>query len=76
MRGHVAALPIQHERAGERGNLRRIYQSLPASYLYKGLQRLAGRRTASTCLWLDEVRGCLEGFSYYWTASRASRSSG
>jgi hypothetical protein len=29
----------------------------------QGLRRLAGRRTASTCLWLDEVRGCIEGFS-------------
>ena len=75
MRGHVAALLVQHERTGERGNLRRIYRSLPGWYLHQGLRRLSGRRTASTCLWLDEVRGCLEGFSYYWTASRTSPSS-
>jgi GT2 family glycosyltransferase len=75
MRGHVAALLVQHERTGERGNLRRIYWSLPGWYLRQGLRR-AGRRTASTCLWLDEVRGCLEGVSYYWTAPRTSTSYG
>ena len=68
MRGHVAALLIQHERTGERGNLRRLYRVLPGWYLRQGLRRLAGRRRASTCLWLDEVRGYLEGFSHYWTA--------
>jgi GT2 family glycosyltransferase len=76
MRGHVAALLVQHERTGERGNLRRIYRSLPGWYLRQGIRRLTGRRTASTCLWLDEVRGCLEGFSYYWAAPRTSTSSG
>ena len=68
MRGHVAALLIQHERTGERGNLRRLYRVLPGWYLRQGLRRLAGRRRASTCLLLDEVRGYLEGFSYHWTA--------
>jgi hypothetical protein len=71
----VAALLVQHERTGERGNLRRISRSLPGWYLRQGLRRLAGRRTASTCLWLDEVRGCLEGISYYWNAPRTSTSS-
>jgi glycosyltransferase involved in cell wall biosynthesis len=75
MRGHVAALLIQHERTGERGNLRRIRRSLPSWYLQKGLQRLTGHRTASTCLWLDEVGGCLEGLFYYWTKPRTSTSS-
>jgi len=74
MRGHVTALLIQHERTGERGNLRRIYRSLPGWYFRQGLRRLAGRRTASTCLWLDEVRGCIEGLSYYWTAPSLSPS--
>jgi glycosyltransferase involved in cell wall biosynthesis len=69
MRGHIAALLVQYERTGERGNLRRIYRSLPGWYLRQGLRRLAGRRTASTCLWLEEVCGCLEGISYYWTTS-------
>jgi len=68
MRGHVAALLIQHERTGERGKLRRLYRALPGWYLRQGLRQLAGGRRASTCLWLDEVRGYLEGFSYYWTA--------
>jgi GT2 family glycosyltransferase len=76
MRGHIAALLVQYERTGERGNLRRIYRTLPGWYLRQGLRRLAGRRTASTCLWLDEVRGCLEGISYHWTTPRISRSSG
>jgi glycosyltransferase involved in cell wall biosynthesis len=75
MRGHVAALFVQHERTGERGNLRRIIRALPCWYLRQGLRRLAGRRTASTCLWVEEVRGYLEGISYYWTASRTSKSS-
>jgi GT2 family glycosyltransferase len=75
MRGHVAALLIQHERTGERGNLRRIRRSLPGWYLHKALRRLTGHRTASTCLWLDEVRGYLEGLFYYWTKPRISTSS-
>ena len=70
MRGHVAALFVQHERTAERGNLRRVFRSLPEWYLCRGLERLAGRRTASNCLWLDEVLGCLEGMAYYWTAPR------
>jgi GT2 family glycosyltransferase len=76
MRGHVAALLVQHERTGERGNLRRISRSLPTWYIRQGLRRLAGRRTASTCLWLDEVRGCIEGIFYYGTAPRTSNSPG
>jgi hypothetical protein len=42
MRGHIAALLVQYERTGERGNLRRIYRSLPGWYLSQGLRRLAG----------------------------------
>jgi glycosyltransferase involved in cell wall biosynthesis len=76
MRGHITALLIQHERTGERGNLHRIFRSLPRWYLGKGLRRLAGRRNASTCLLLEEVRGCLEGVFYYWAAPRTSTSSG
>jgi hypothetical protein len=65
----LAGIPVRSVVTGvERGNLRRLYRSLPGRYLRQGLRRLAGRRTASTCLWLDEVRGYLEGFSYYWTA--------
>jgi GT2 family glycosyltransferase len=71
MRGHVAALFIQRERTGERGNLRRIYRSLPSWYLRQGVRRLA-RRRASNCLWLDEVRGYFEGVSYYWARRRTS----
>jgi glycosyltransferase involved in cell wall biosynthesis len=76
MRGHIAALLVQYERTGERGNLRRISRSLPTWYFRQGLRRLAGRRTASTCLWLDEVRGCIEGIFYYGTAPRTSNSAG
>jgi glycosyltransferase involved in cell wall biosynthesis len=75
MRGHVAALLVQHERTGERGNLRRLSVSLPEWYLRQGLRRLAKRRTASNCLWLHEMRGCLEGLTYYWHTSRSAERS-
>ena len=75
MRGYTASLLVQHERTGDRGNLHLVWLWLPRNYLQQGLRRLAGRRTASICLLLDQVRGFLEGISYYWTAPRTSTSS-
>jgi GT2 family glycosyltransferase len=75
IRGYAAALLVQHERTGEWGNLHRVL-SLPRHFVKQGLRRLAGRRTASTCLWLEELYGFLEGISYYGTAPRTSTSPG
>jgi glycosyltransferase involved in cell wall biosynthesis len=75
IRGTAAALLVQHERTGEWGNLHRVL-SLPRHFVKQGLRRLAGGRTAYTCLWLEELRGFVEGISYYGTAPRTSTSPG
>ncbi len=66
MCGHVAALLIQHERTGDRGNLRRVVATLPRWYLRKALSRMRRGSTASTCLLREEIAGCLAGVAHYW----------
>jgi GT2 family glycosyltransferase len=71
MRGHVAALLVQYERTGERGNLRRIYRSLPKWYLRQGLRRLAVRRTPPTATGSTRCADALKGF--FTTGPRPER---
>ncbi|HEY4290851.1 MAG TPA: glycosyltransferase [Puia sp.] len=57
MRGHVAALEVQYERYGHKGNKVRLYRGLPLYYL-KRLKRADGM------LW-EEIKGCFSGWLYY-----------
>lgn len=62
MRGHAAALLIQHEKHRHAGNLRRLFLSLPMYYwrVIKGTYIGAERGT----VW-HEILGCLRGIAYY-----------
>jgi glycosyltransferase involved in cell wall biosynthesis len=70
MRGHVAALLVQYERTGEKGNVRRLLRSMPKWYARQVLRRLGGRRDASTCMLDEEIRGYLEGVVYFARAPK------
>lgn len=64
MRGHVAALLVQHEKHGHRGNLRRAFGSLPWYYGRWALRRALGRRGGPHYL-RAQMRGCAAGVAYY-----------
>jgi GT2 family glycosyltransferase len=70
MCGHVAALMVQYERTGDRGNLRRILVSLPHGYMRKSARRLLRGPTSSTCLLSEEVLGSLSGIRHYLRTRR------
>jgi GT2 family glycosyltransferase len=63
MRGHVVALLVQFERHGHRGNIRRLYTSLPRVYL-KRVLRLPRRHDWQ--LLLSELLACAWGVLTYF----------
>ena len=65
MRGHVAALLVQHERHGHRGNLWRIGLTLPRHHLGVWLRTLVLRQSVRRRLLRAEVLGGLAGIGYY-----------
>lgn len=82
LRGHVAALLVQYERYGERGNLRRALATLPAYYAGLAGRRLLrrddGDRTATIGA---EALGLLGGLGYClrdpaWRAAIRARVTG
>ena len=70
MRGHSAALLVQYERSGRKGNLRRLLVSFPAFYARRAIKRLAFRRDPSSLLLRQEVAGLLSGVLFYLRAPR------
>ena len=64
IRGHVAALLVQHAQHGARGSLRRAALTLPRYYGTWALRRAVGRRNGPTYLGA-QVRGWAAGFGYY-----------
>lgn len=70
MRGHAAALLVQHERAGGVGDLRRLILTLPTWYAYLLLRRLSGERTARTAYLREQVLGLVAGVRFYLRAPR------
>lgn len=64
-RGHVAALLIQNERTGHRGNLKRALVGLPLYYLRRLVTRPFRRsREADAFLW-QEIGGWVSGILFY-----------
>ncbi|WP_448501134.1 glycosyltransferase family 2 protein [Sphingomonas sp.] len=61
MRGHTAALLVQHERTGRRANLWRALQWLPGWYARRLIRRPVRR---DPFLW-DEIRGWAGGILFY-----------
>jgi GT2 family glycosyltransferase len=61
MKGHTAALLIQHERYGHPGNARRAFLQLPRYFLRCAGQVVTGRYPRPVSILLAEFRGWLEG---------------
>ena len=64
LRGHVAALLLQHEQHGDRGSLRRAVATLPGYYGRWAVRRALGRPGGPAYLGA-QVRGWAAGFGYY-----------
>ncbi|GAA3084182.1 hypothetical protein GCM10010520_33670 [Rhizobium viscosum] len=64
MSGHVAALLVQYQNTGNRGNLRRILVALPRYYLRKLSKRLRRGATSDNFFLKEEILGCLNGAWY------------
>ncbi|HUG62148.1 MAG TPA: glycosyltransferase [Methylomirabilota bacterium] len=62
MRGHVAALLVQHQRFGHHGNLRRAVLTLPVRYAGRIARKAA--RGGDGLLW-SEIFGFASGFVYF-----------
>lgn len=73
MRGHAAALMVQYERSGHRGNLRRALFSTPCWYGWRALRRLLRGPTERDRLLREEVRGFVSGVAFYLRAPRPDR---
>lgn len=66
MRGHVAALLVQYEKTGDRGNLRRLRRTIPLSYLIRIVKAGLGARHPADAFLGRELRGVVAGLVYYW----------
>jgi len=66
MRGHTAALLVQYERTGERGNLRRLFVSMPKRYLRRIAKRIVRGRTHDNFFLRSEILGCVGGVLFYF----------
>jgi glycosyltransferase involved in cell wall biosynthesis len=65
MSGHTAALLVQYERTGEKGNLRHLILSLPKHYLRKIAKRIVRGRTYDNFFLRSEISGCIDGVLFY-----------
>jgi len=66
LRGHIAALLVQWQRTGHRGNLLRAYGILPAWYGAQVLSWVArGGHPRGSTLW-TQIAGALAGTKFFW----------
>lgn len=65
MRGHSAALLVQHERTGIKSNLRRVMLSLPKYYAKRCLRLPWQKKKAADLFLRQEIGGFLSGISFY-----------
>lgn len=73
MRGHSAALLVQYERSGRKGNLRRLFISFPAFYARRVIKQMLKGGDPSALLMRDEMAGLLSGIWFYLRTPRNSR---
>jgi GT2 family glycosyltransferase len=73
MRGHSAALLVQYERSGRKGNLRRLFVSFPGFYFRRIATQFLRGGDPSNRLMRDEMAGLLSGIWFYMRRSRNSR---
>ena len=74
MRGHAAALLVQYERTRDRGNLRRLFLTLPAWYARRIVKRLVHGQVPENRFLREEIVGCMQGVMYYLKAARPASS--
>ncbi|WP_241557447.1 glycosyltransferase family 2 protein [Croceibacterium ferulae] len=65
MRGHTAALMVQHQRTGELGNLRRLFLKLPLHYVGLLTTRLFGSSSEKQRFLGEQVRGAAAGVWFF-----------
>ncbi len=65
MRGHAAALLVQHERTGIAANRRQAFVGMPRWYAGRLWQRLRGARTPSDRFLREEIQGYVSGLLFY-----------
>jgi GT2 family glycosyltransferase len=73
MRGHAAALLVQHERTGIRGNRRQALVRMPRWYAGRLWQRLRGTHSPRDRFLRDEMSGYLSGLVFYLRHRREGR---
>lgn len=73
MRGHTAALLVQYERTGDKGNLYRAFIALPAHYTRCLAGRLTDGRTGAERFLGDQIKGALAGIWFYARSRRPRR---
>ncbi|WP_153799826.1 glycosyltransferase family 2 protein [Foetidibacter luteolus] len=66
MRGFTAALYIQHERFGHKGNLRHLYRKLLPWYLRIFPKALRSRFTYNYSTYIPELNGIVSGLFFYY----------
>jgi hypothetical protein len=70
MRGHSAALLVQHERTGVRSNLKQAFKWKPLWYLGRVRRRLFGRSVAEDRFLWQEIAGYVSGLLIYLRTRR------
>ncbi|WP_214473746.1 glycosyltransferase [Mesorhizobium sp. dw_380] len=70
MRGHSAALLVQHERTGVKANLKQAFKWKPLWYLGRVRRRLLGRRTTEDRFLWQEIAGYASGILFYLRTKR------
>ncbi|UHD17136.1 hypothetical protein [Thiocapsa bogorovii] len=75
MRGHVAALVVQHDRYRHGGNIHRILVQLPRYFMRTALDIVRNGKPHRGRVLLEEIRGWLGGvlflFNPIWRSRRA-----
>ncbi len=73
MRGNTCSLLIQHEQFGHEGNLKRLYQSLPAYYWGRFKERIKHGPKENFGSIFTEIKGCISGWRYYQQVKEQKR---
>ena len=70
MRGHAAALLVQHERTGITANLTQAFWRMPCRYVRRLLRRVGRRTTPRDRFLKEEISGYLSGLLVYYRNRR------
>jgi GT2 family glycosyltransferase len=70
MRGHAAALLVQHERTGITANRKQAFRRMPRWYAGRSWGRLRGIRTPQDRFLKEEISGYLSGLLFYYRNKR------